>query len=444
MEFYLISFLHFLVCIVVFIAIRKSIKTRGIKVLSLGALIFFLISSVGLIFSHYIDYGAALPFGDDSGMVVYRRLDVLYFHQAVSHWIFFAVLGCAIALQKKRFSLDLKKISLANSFFWKVTLVGVFLFAYTRYFIFGPGLETLLGTNLMYFSAEDAVAARTVAKDNLYGQGAYMASVAAYIILPVLFAGLISGVQNNNILSKKIPYFTVLSVFFLLSFVYAFQTRQKSPIIQVFLAYFLLHICRVIHKRGGAERGAKSYSGVIIFGGIFLFLLAVILYVLVFNMDFYQSIFSTVARVFMVPTATEANYFYVFPDIFPYRGLMESFVIRIFYPPGVSGVSIYDVAVAATGNQFTANASFIAVAWSGFGYLGVAIVSISLCLSLLLVDNFLYKKSYEIKSFALALSVPSLLILNSGSFTEYLGAGGVIAPMLFILVAKEVRVRSYV
>ena len=392
MEFYLISVLHGSLCAASLALVVATIKKRGLTTLSLGAASFFAISSLGLIFSHYVNYGAALSFGDDSGMIVYRKLTDVYIRQAISHWILMGVFCFALLLPKNIFLINVGKFALFRPPMWRGILILLAILGYTRYFIFGPGLGTLLETNLIYFSAEDAVAARSSANANFYGQGAYMAAVVAYIILPVLFASRVLIGQKREKIQRPAGYFFEISCFFLLSFIYAFQTRQKAPIISTVLIYLLLHICRssrASQEKFGREARGKYVQKALMFGGG-IFSLAIALYVLVFGMSVLDSIFATITRVLFVPTATEANYFYAFPDILSFRGLIDSYIIRVFNPPGVSGVSIYDVAIAATGNEFSANASFLAVGWSGFGYLGVLLVSISLCFGLLVLLSLIH------------------------------------------------------
>lgn len=347
------------------------------------------------------------------------------------------LLCCSMRLQGRVFRFNAKSISIFPSSLWCVFLICIAVFGYSRYFIFGPGLETLLNTNLVYFSAEDAVAARSLANENFYGQGVYMAAVVAYIILPVLFAtSAINGKAGFDGGKSKKLYYGLFVIFFVLSFAYAFQTRQKAPIVTVILTYLLLHVSRNADVSSESGR-KKNYLPKLVVGGAGIFLISASLYVLVFGMNFVDSVYATFTRVFLVPSATEANYFYVFPDLIPYRGFFESFVIRVFYPPGVSGVSIYDVAMAATGNEFSANASFLAIGWSGFGYLGVVIVAASLCFGLLLLDGMTYRCSRKIKRLVFALSIPPLLVLNSASFLDYLGAGGILGGLLFLFTFRE-------
>jgi len=65
-----------------------------------------------------------------------------------------------------------------------------------------------------------------------------------------------------------------------------------------------------------------------------------------FGLSWSDSFISGVGRVFVVPCTAEAAYFYVFPDIFQFRGLSNSFNIDLMsnWSRSISDVTIYDVA----------------------------------------------------------------------------------------------------
>ncbi|WP_132978988.1 hypothetical protein [Pigmentiphaga sp. D-2] len=440
MDYYIISLMHAAICLASSLLIVHDIRIKGPRLITLATGSFILISSFGLAYSHYVNYGAALSFADDQGMVVYKRDVGLYLSQVTSHWIFLGILSLGIVLTSGKHPTPARQFHLGSPALWRGILLFYCVFAYSRYFLFGPGLETLLETRLLYFSAEDAVMARSLANTNLYGQGAYLASVAAYIVFPILCA---SSVAKQLYVAPRVTrkhYITIL-LFALLSFAYAYQTRQKAPLLQVMLIYAFIHFVIHYELQRRLRPMASSKRGIfrLIVLGLAFFGFAVALYVLIFNLSFTSAIYSTVVRLFMVPTATEANYFYVFPERFPYRGILESLVIRVFTPPGGSGISIYDVAQAATGIGFSANASLLAIGWSGAGYLGVFFVSGILCSLLIICDRLIRFSPRIDRLFYLAISLPPLLVLNSGALLDYLGAGGVINVLILALVLPKLR-----
>src|SRR5690606_23875859 len=100
----------------------------------------------------------------------------------------------------------------------------------------------------------------------------------------------------------------------------------------------------------------------------------IILYIVNFGLSLPTAIISVFARLFVIPGVTETNYFAVFLNYYEYRGLTKIFNIPL--REANNDVSIYDVAYMAIGDYFSSNASFLAVAWSGFGYVGVVIISL--------------------------------------------------------------------
>jgi hypothetical protein len=429
---YLLPFAHALVCCLVAKLIVRIHRRTKLTLLTLGFSIFFAISTISITASHFINYGRALPFADDSGMVVYKQLESVYFRQVLSHWIFMAVFVAAQGTRSLHLPIRRLVTVFKQPLLWPLALGLFALFAYTRYFAFGPGLELLVTTDLMYLSAEDAVTARTMAKESFYGQGAYLASVAAYIVLPTLFAAY--ALQSKHTSSS---YMLALSLMTCTSLAYALQTRQKAPIVIVFLTYALIHIAAQRHVRVRSTRNLIFTRVLPVTGAGFL--LSTCLYVFVFNMGIIDSLYATIVRSMFVPSAMEANYFYVFPELLDYRGVMASFVIRIFYPAGEPGVSIYDVALVATGNQYTANASFLAIGWSGAGYAGVFLVAIVLCLALKTVDQLMRTESTSVRGCVFALSLPPLLTLNSASLLDFFGSGGIVSSLLLLLCTSRDR-----
>jgi len=111
----------------------------------------------------------------------------------------------------------------------------------------------------------------------------------------------------------------------------------------------------------------------------------------------------------------------VFPDIFQFRGLSNSFNIDLMsnWSRSISDVTIYDVADISLGSPSSVNVSFLAVGWSGAGYLGVVLVS------LILWDRLL----------VLALSIPSLGQLVSSSLVGFISSNAILVPLLLWLLS---------
>jgi hypothetical protein len=154
--------------------------------------------------------------------------------------------------------------------------------------------------------------------------------------------------------------------------------------------------------------------------------------------NFGQSVVAAIqavfARLLVIPGATETNYFYVFPDIYFFRGIDRILLINLGHFPVLDDITIFDVAVAATGDRFSSNASFLAVAWSGAGFWGVALASIILVGVLIALDRFLLSVDNRVYIVLVALTVQSFLGLSSGSLLDYIHWGGFIIPLAILIV----------
>jgi len=99
------------------------------------------------------------------------------------------------------------RISCRNKVFL-ILLKAFALFSYIRYFLLGPGLELLLSYKLFYESPSAAVADRNYVKEVLsLGQGAFLASITAYTILPVLALRSALNGKRSNFRFGRIVYF---------------------------------------------------------------------------------------------------------------------------------------------------------------------------------------------------------------------------------------------
>lgn len=345
----------------------------------------------------------------------------LYTRQVLCHWIFLGIALLALIIEayykpaKKNYYIKKNRLYVCGLFFLSIGLVF-----YVRYFMWGPGLDLLLNTRLSFESTVEAIAARSIVRDTVkLRQGAWLASIASQILFPLAAFCFLKSKRKF-----RMPTTVLLLI---LSFLYAFQTRQKAPILAVVLIYTLLWITtnpqNQLRTRAIIKKFAIPALILGITGGIFL-------YSINFGLPISTSVKSLAARLLLIPGATETNFFAVFPDYFGYRGLLKILSI----PPRYSDndIGIYEIAFAATGYHFSSNASFLAVAWSGGGYMGVLMISIILIICLLLIDSYLKKIDLNSYYSILALSSYSILGLVSGSLSDYVNKGGLVIPMIVI------------
>lgn len=426
-----ISLAHLIIVSCCLAVAVRVVRTGRRSLLSFTVAGFAVFSSMGLAIAPYVpleNIGYLL-----NPVFLIRSGDVyLYTRQLLAHWLFLlvAVVGMSIEMAGQRPSVHPHPLSQQRLVLWGLIVLSVGLGASVRYFVFGPGLELLMDTRLFWSSTVEAIAHRSVVRDTVEsGQGAYMASLASKIVFPV--AALIilrSGTRGRH---------SVVAICAVFSSAFAIQTRQKGPLLAVILVYALL----MAADKSGKRFGAQGIGHAIARAGLIALVGGATFYVLNFGQPFWGAIASVCARLLFIPGATETNYFAVFPEFFQFRGLDHVFNMALRWQPGMGTdeVAIYDVAFAATGDTFSSNASFLAVAWSGWGLPGVGIASLLLVSSLLFIDLRLKEVDQRTYLGVLALSTQSILGLISGSLMDFVSWGGVIIPLAVLFVIRTSR-----
>jgi hypothetical protein len=161
---------------------------------------------------------------------------------------------------------------------------------------------------------------------------------------------------------------------------------------------------------------------------VFLFISSAFsLFIYLFSRDIENPILSLVDRAFIVPCGTNNYYYSVFPEKMSFEGFMNSFLPR-------EGL-FNDVAFASTNISFGANAFFLAIAYSGSGYLGVIIVSLVFCLVAYFQDCFLIRRSFRFQFFAMFCSSMGFISLTSNSLVGSAIWGGIFTSIFLLSVS---------
>jgi hypothetical protein len=353
--------------------------------------------------------------------------DSVYYSQIFSHSIFMFVIIIGLTIEKSNYKTKNLEYKRGNKFIGDLAWGNLFfllgILMSIKYFVFGPGINLLINTQFSFESTLDAVAHRSEKRDSVsMGQGSYLASLASKVIFPIAAFFYMKSVQN-----KKLKYLLVILLLVFSAF-YAIQTRQKAPMFGVLIAYALLLITNTKFK----DINLKKF----VLTPLLAIILGVILYIVNFGLSIKVAIISFFARVFVIPAATEVNFFYVLPNLVPFRGFENILTIPL---RSSSELSIVDIAFMATGDYFSSNASFIAISWSGFGYVGVLLVSILFVSILLFLDKLLLKVDYINYLRIVFLLIPSTIGLISGSFLDYIGWGGLVIPLVILTVINLER-----
>lgn len=425
-----LSLSHFIFVLVFILIAIRYLYGRNRSILAVTCIGFVMLDSIGLALAPYLPL-ESIQYLPNPVFRIRDQNTELYFRQLFAHWIFlfFALIGLLIEffwLRKKpdsKFHYEHISEYINKKYaLWGFLFLFLGIAASIKYFFIGPGLELLMNTKLLFSSTAGAVASRSEVRDTVqFGQGAYLALLASTTIFPLAALFYI----KSKLREKKIFIF----VCFFLSFAYAFQTRQKAPLLATILSYSLLIISYKQIKKDLNLNAVRRF----VIPALFLGLIGgVILYSVNFGLSLSTAVISVFARLFMIPGATETNFFTVFPDYYDFRGLTRVFNIPL--KQANNDVSIYDVAYMATGDYFSSNASFLAIAWSGFGYVGVMIISSLFIGALLLLDRMLLKVDEVLYLGVLSLSFQSIIALVSGSLLNYISWGGMIFPLLVIMI----------
>lgn len=421
-----------------------SLKQDRATILPWSIIGFVVLDSLGLILLPFL--GLNLPYLSDV-YVVYESLHStttsIYMRHIIAHLLvqvgFIAIL--LLAMSRTRTPTGKSKVHCPLRFslnpFGKIFVIPTCLVGlgfYFKYFLFGPGLSLLFNAQLFFSSPEEAVAARSLAWAQVEpGQGAFGASIASYSIFPFIVA-LVSLLMKEK---SRAPFIMFGGIFFLLSAAYAIQTYQKAPLAYVALMYGSILALGIRPNESTAFTIKRTRHKTQITPIIFFLaagtILGVALYVINFGLSLADSVASFFARLLLVPANTESYWFLVFPEMVDFLG--------IWYAFNTSMDIIHTTAYLATGDVFSANASFVAVGWSGMGFWGVLLSGALVATYLMLVEFLAQKAPPQVKRMAMFASLPPLVFLVSGTFFDFAFKGGLV-PLLLLVTVSAKRTES--
>lgn len=399
------------------------VRSYGLRPATTLVEVFVLLDSLGLIFLPFLG-NLPLPYlpearsayivGDASGEVIYVR-------HVASHLLVQMLMVFYLVILRTRGSLSREGIlfylfrRVIRVSLWVAVPLAVFF--YFRYFVLGPGLELLRGFRLSYSDTVEAVTARSLAAAQLdFGQGAFGALMAAFVVWPWLAS--VFAIRSR----LSVVFWPLWGVLFVLSLAYALQMYQKAPILVIVLIYGAIAVSWYLKcKRRRWTPSPKAWRRAFLFIALLSFLGGTILYVVNFGLHPIEAVVATLGRVFLVPSNTEAYWFWVYPDRLPFWGLGYAIMTNL-------GI-IQQTAFEATGDIFSANASFVAVGWSGAGFFGVLLNGVILIIYAHLVDLVWPRLDPSSRSLALGLLLSACFWMVSGTIGDFLVKGG-LTPLL--------------
>jgi hypothetical protein len=402
---------HLIIVVAMILTGWLLIKNGNYSFLTVAVLLFAFLDSLGAGLVNIIHLN--LPYLENTYIPIFEEPNYLY-RLYFSHWIFFSVSFCFMLTHiRDKHKYNVKGIAIPTAWACILLIIGILLSV--KFFVLGPGSDIVFSTKLKFDSSIEAIAHRSVAKRMMeLGQGAYMASLAAKILFPA--SALIF------LFNKKRTLFLISSI---LPLLYSLSTRQKGPII---ISVFLV-VAGLIYSNGLSKRKNIIVFLVIVFLSLFSYMYS-------FGLNLKEALISTLGRVFLVPSITEYNYYIVFPEIISFRGIGTLLKMPLG-AWGETGVTIYDVAYAATRNVFSSNANFLAIAWSSASYAGIFVVSVLFCICLSLLDYISRKIPVDIFFILNLFMISGYFALISDSLGAFFSSGGFFLPLILVIINKK-------
>lgn len=215
--------------------VRDNLVSGRSSLLAVHIFVFVVFNSLGVALGPFFP-GERLSFITSANTISFLRIvePSIYLRQCLSHWIFLFIAIAGMRWQRE-WPLIIRgergRILSQMSWGYIVFFVGVLLTL--RYYIYGPGWTILRETRLAFLSTSEAIAQRTHSYLAAgFGQGNYLASVAAYLFFPLAAALLL---YKNGLINKVIFYCSGI-----FSLAYAYQTSQKAPFLWTLLTYVIL------------------------------------------------------------------------------------------------------------------------------------------------------------------------------------------------------------
>lgn len=381
----------------------------SLGLVTLGVIIF---DSLGILILPYINWHP--PYLREVIIPLRENFDFyLYLRICLAHWIFLILSYFGFLYEKKilkvRRSLREGKLSLFGKIYCFVIIIFGIV-AYVRFFHFGPGIQLLSRFNLFNPSPVEAVTARVLSRVPK-GVGAFAASLTAFNILP-LFACII--LLRNNYEKNRLKALFWTFLFGLLSILFMVTNYQKAPLVSAIIIYAGLYYI--------SRPQVKINKRILLHIGIFGILSSFVLYIINFGLVFKDAYISTIERLFLIPSNVESYWFLFYPDFSKYEGL--GFVL-------ITNMEVIQkVATFITGFPSSTNASFLAVGWSGSGWIGIFISSAFLVISLTLLDLFFSTYKFRYRLIHMLFTGSATFYLISGSVADFYFKGAITSFLL--------------
>ena len=250
------------------------------------------------------------------------------------------------------------------------------------------------------------------------GRGAYAAGVALFLICPVLIPLLIMCWLK----CKRWVFLGCALAMCGVQLTLALVLGHRAPVLFCLLQPLVTWaLFRNAFSLGPLFR--KWLAAVYIFIGVVFTTGGAMVFQLSDNTDFVDGVGRLYSRICIVPVTSSSFVFDLFPNTMPYRGILRCLDMADAAETG-AGVNFGDIALASTGVRYDSNSYLVAVAYSGFGYVGVIAVSVLYFFYCYAIDRFVGRGGAEVRALAVSCSLYTLAAIgNVPFFTAVLNFG---------------------
>lgn len=440
MDKFLLFLANTLLCLIaisynIFYLKRKS----NIVLFPIVNIVVILTIGVAIPFIEYSNKSFRFPYNEEVSFIAF--VVILIF---VSITTFFLEIIGANQPKKNRLAMPEKR----SFAFWLLLTISIIA---SIYFLFFSGGILLLGTilNISQSGYDYSLSRVYLGQLIIDTQGADIAFISSTSINSVLMIVILclesnkSKIKRNRLmrlLDFLIKIYLIASTI-LISIIFGKRLMIVIALIFLFLFLYLSLAKNKVLESFYLISQFLSLKGNKIIKNIFIVLLIAIIPASVFSFTAKQnlsfSMLSLVERSIIIPAGTNNFYYYLFPDKVSYRGLSK--ITKMGRPDSSDDVSYRDIAKLVTGVEFTANGSFLAVAYSAAGIQGVICVSILYCLALAINDFFMVRMDGRFQTLALIANLNGIAAICSVPFQVAIFSYGFISSTFLLFLCLTGR-----
>lgn len=318
---------------------------------------------------------------------------------------------------------------------WLILIGAALVIAFAARFLLlnnGLGYVGVIASSVGDF--DEYYAARTVLSEQLLsetGKGFATFQLTAMLLAPVLVAYGAYRLTLGRALSLKSAAFVAGTLVLL---AHGFIAAQKATLI----IGFLYPVLCILLLSGDPLRGHSIRSvRRLVLAAIAAIGMMTIILIWTIGLRPDHALIGLLDRLALATVETADLYYQAFPEQFRFRGANGIWYMVNDYQQGSEQeITFEDVAEFGTGVRFSANANFIAISYSGLGYLGVLLVSIVVCILTSWLDWMI--RDFDLRARLLVL-LPGTIGLLALTNTPFVSAFFYYGMCVSIILAAALR-----